>query len=1416
MFDFYQMKKISNINCLFIYYILINFFKLTFSTECGYNNPILKDNNCTEGQCSPEEFQSKICIINNPFIKVQWFNNIIPISTINFTYVDNLIMSNGDLIIETSSYPGQSKRMFYGLKKDGRPYFRHKEKKTPYYTINTTKARYEGFIFSVKINGTKNNEEYVLSVPKDNDKNCELYDFENDRLYEVMSRTFFKNARVFSFDANAVKIASNSDYYILGVCGLKYEPQETNHFYLMKLLFKSKDIAKFNPIINSTKTYSSNSKFISCFESKSKYIICFYQDISLYYVIGIYDQNLNYLTSKNITQGSSSQTNFFKGIHFKDDAGAFGFYSINNEENIFYIILKAYDSINNRIYDYIGNIPLISINKGEKSITEGLLNDMIKLSDTKICLISFSNDKKKLKIVLINNYTNNKIIIRYYFSNLYNLYLFKASLELRISLYNNLIAMAFSAKYEYEEHQSYLIILSYPNSTDSETVLSDNIKSFTNYLINLRENCTIENNLFGYIFYGIKIIGFSEGYQLLSKNERFEIKEGDILIDEDDKVELVIDKKINMPQKGRIKFSMVLTEPNYNEFNQYPIKIDKDYCTNCNEEEEIFNNNKNLFVGRISYYTIIINPDILTSDCKNENCAYCLKEDLTCITCKYSFKLSDNKTTKICLSNETDNVELISTELEESESLVPESTIISEPIVSGLISTTSFINELNGEDTLLDISETKTNENINHNCTNEEIIKNKCQNGVVSFNQMEEIKKDLLNDNYKENKTNIIIKTENMIIQLSTLEDQKDSDIPDVSNIDLGDCENILKDANGIPRSEQLIIYKTDIKTEDLSNTYVQYEVYDPYTLKKLNLSVCHELQVSINIPVELDENIELLYESLSQSGYNLFDKNDSFYQDICSTYTTINGTDILLSDRKKDIYTQSQNQIICQNYCEMKSYNQITKKAKCDCSINEQTEESLENKHIKDLFSKNIIENNFYKTLANSNFRVLKCYKLVFKNIIKNIGEIMMTIIMFLFMILMIMFCITWQKRINKYICLILNYSQIDKNKKRKSILSNNIKINNKKKKIKNLSSFQKKEKSEKSKLNAKEEPPKKTKTKKNENKNANKDIKTFKNSKGDLNHIYKDNIFLNVNLINSQNKKIKNKTIKNKIKNGSFELKSKFNINKKNLCQRKEYKYSSAKVELNDSSKEKLNSSKSKLDFKKLRYRFLNDQELNSLEYKLAVELDKRTYFQYYYSLLKKKHLILFTFIPMNDYNLQTIKISLFLIAFSLYLSINGFFFTDDEMKKNYENNGIYNIIKQIPKILYSTIISSVINIILKTLSLSEKNILELKKIKDYDKILKKSKEIKFSLKIKFIIFFIFSFLIMGFFWYFISCFCAVFINTQTILIKDSIISFCISMIYPFGLNLLPGIFRIPALRAKIKNKICIYNTSLIIALI
>ena len=81
---------------------------------------------------------------------------------------------------------------------------------------------------------------------------------------------------------------------------------------------------------------------------------------------------------------------------------------------------------------------------------------------------------------------------------------------------------------------------------------------------------------------------------------------------------------------------------------------------------------------------------------------------------------------------------------------------------------------------------------------------------------------------------------------------------------------------------------------------------------------------------------------------------------------------------------------------------------------------------------------------------------------------------------------------------------------------------------------------------------------------------------------------------------------------------------------------------------------------------------------------------------------------------------------------------------------------------------------------------------------------------LKIKFILFFIISFIILGFFWYYITCFCGINVNTQIHLISDSFISLITSFFLPFVICLIPGIFRISALRVEKPTLGCFYKFS------
>ena len=234
------------------------------------------------------------------------------------------------------------------------------------------------------------------------------------------------------------------------------------------------------------------------------------------------------------------------------------------------------------------------------------------------------------------------------------------------------------------------------------------------------------------------------------------------------------------------------------------------------------------------------------------------------------------------------------------------------------------------------------------------------------------------------------------------------------------------------------------------------------------------------------------------------------------------------------------------------------------------------------------------------------------------------------------------------------------------------------------------------------------------------------------------------------------------------------------------------------------------------------LNDFELNELTYEEAIIYDKRTYFQFYWSTLKQNQFIIFTFLPMDDYNIIYAKIGLFIISFGLFFTINGFFFTDKTMNKIYKDNGYFDFIFQIPQILFSSIASSIVNIILKKLSLSQDTFLDLKKEiskkkSNLNQIQKNINKIENKMKIKLIIiFFVISLVLMIFFWYFISCFYAVYKNTQVILITDTLVSFGTSMIYPFILSLIPGLLRIPALRAINKDRNCLYKLSLLLNMI
>ena len=256
-----------------------------------------------------------------------------------------------------------------------------------------------------------------------------------------------------------------------------------------------------------------------------------------------------------------------------------------------------------------------------------------------------------------------------------------------------------------------------------------------------------------------------------------------------------------------------------------------------------------------------------------------------------------------------------------------------------------------------------------------------------------------------------------------------------------------------------------------------------------------------------------------------------------------------------------------------------------------------------------------------------------------------------------------------------------------------------------------------------------------------------------------------------------------------------------KEDFGKRKTQQYYSSKV-INQTNMSKYKSRKSKskkrkesdtqIELNGKNGKQYDDFELNELEYQEAVMYDNRSCFRVYISLLKREHRIIFTFFVCNDYNLVSVKLSRFIFLLATDMTMNVFFFSDSSMHKIYLSYGKYDFIQQIPQILYSTIISQIIEVFLCYLSMTDTLIYEIKDLAIEKKNINVIKKTFDRINRKLIIYWIITFICFLVYWYIVAVFCAVYENTQIIFIKDSLISSVTGYIYPFILYIFPASFR------------------------
>jgi len=142
--------------------------------------------------------------------------------------------------------------------------------------------------------------------------------------------------------------------------------------------------------------------------------------------------------------------------------------------------------------------------------------------------------------------------------------------------------------------------------------------------------------------------------------------------------------------------------------------------------------------------------------------------------------------------------------------------------------------------------------------------------------------------------------------------------------MDLGQCENILKDVYNISKNDSLYILQLISEEEGMKIPKVEYEIYYPFynskNLTKLNLSYCEGTKIEISISVKINDTID---------KYNA---SSDYYNNICTKANSKSGTDISLKDRRNEFVEN--NMSLCEENCDLISYNYTNQKAKCSCDV--------------------------------------------------------------------------------------------------------------------------------------------------------------------------------------------------------------------------------------------------------------------------------------------------------------------------------------------------------------------------------------------------------------------------------------------------------------------------------------------------
>ena len=188
------------------------------------------------------------------------------------------------------------------------------------------------------------------------------------------------------------------------------------------------------------------------------------------------------------------------------------------------------------------------------------------------------------------------------------------------------------------------------------------------------------------------------------------------------------------------------------------------------------------------------------------------------------------------------------------------------------------------------------------------------------------------------------------------------------------------------------MICKVDYYAKDTQIPIIGYEIYYQKDKSKLNLEYCKDILIKVNIPINIDEGKLFKYNP-----------NSEYYTDDCNSYTTDNGTDILLKDRKKEF--GDNNMSLCENNCIYENNNSEDKQSVSNCQAKNKID------LVSDIVNNSQKSANTFSSEEDSNkatnILTLKCTDSLFTKdgLISNISSCVISASMIYFLVSILLF---------------------------------------------------------------------------------------------------------------------------------------------------------------------------------------------------------------------------------------------------------------------------------------------------------------------------------------------------------------------------------------------------------------------------